>query len=250
MSGATDTTGDGVGRVDGVSGAIAVLVVEDEPVAARAHATYVGRVEGFVVSGVVHTARDALRHLGTERVDLVLLDMGLPDLPGLDVVRAMRSHGHRADVMAVTSARDLALVRAAVSLGVVQYVLKPFVFATLRDRLLAYAEYRREAGEADTQAEVDTLFTRLRPVTSSSVPKGMTEELLGRAAVAVREAVSADGISAAELAAVLGVSRVTARRYAEHLVDSGRARRGNRYSGAGRPEVVYAWEGPRQASHL
>jgi response regulator of citrate/malate metabolism len=151
--------------------------------------------------------------------------------------------------MAVTSARDLALVRSAVSLGVVQYVLKPFVFATLRDRLLAYAEYRRDAGEADTQAEVDTLLTRLRPVTSSSVPKGMTEELVGRAAVALREAGSADGgTSAAELAAVLGVSRVTARRYAEHLVDSGRARRGNRYSGAGRPEVVYAWEGSRTTS--
>jgi response regulator of citrate/malate metabolism len=243
VSGPGDAPRDAAGEA---TAPIAVLVVEDEPVAARAHATYVGRVEGFVVSGVVHTARDALRHLGTERVDLVLLDMGLPDLPGLDVVRSMRAHGHRADVMAVTSARDLALVRAAVSLGVVQYVLKPFVFATLRERLLAYAEYRRDAGEADTQAEVDTLFTRLRPVTTSSVPKGMTEELLGRAAVALREAGStADGTSAAELAAVLGVSRVTARRYAEHLVDSGRARRGNRYSGAGRPEVVYAWEAPR-----
>ena len=47
--------------------------------------------------------------------------------------------------------------------------------------------------------------------------------------------------SAAELAEALGVSRVTARRYAEHLVETGRARRGNRYAGTGRPEVTYAW---------
>jgi response regulator of citrate/malate metabolism len=237
------------GVADGM-GVLGVLVVEDEPVAAEAHAAYVMRVPGFTVVATAGTSQAALQALQEHRVDLVLLDMNLPDRHGLEVVRAMRAGGHRADVIALTSARDLEVVRAAVSLGVVQYVLKPFVFATLRDRLLAYAEYRREAGEADTQAEVDTLFTRLRPVTSSSVPKGMTEELLGRAAVAAREAASADGISAAELAAVLGVSRVTARRYAEHLVDSGRARRGNRYSGAGRPEVVYAWEGPRQASHL
>ncbi|MBD3783608.1 MAG: response regulator [Micrococcales bacterium] len=222
---------------------IRVLVVEDEPVAAEAHATYVGRVEGFVVAGVVHTARDALQHLGTHAVDLVLLDMGLPDLPGLDVVRAMRAGGHRADVVAVTSARDLEMVRSAVSLGVVQYVLKPFVFGTLRDRLAAYREYRAQVGggEADTQAEVDTVFSSLRPVGATTVPKGMTEELLGRASTALR---AADGPrSAAELGEELGVSRVTARRYCEHLVDAGRARRGNRYAGTGRPEVTYAWEG-------
>ncbi|NHA68145.1 response regulator [Phycicoccus flavus] len=218
---------------------IAVLVVEDEPVAAEAHATYVGRVEGFVVSGRVHTAREALRHLGEHRVDLVLLDMGLPDLRGLDVVRAMRAHGHRADVVAVTSARDLETVRSAVSLGVVQYVLKPFVFATLRERLLAYRDYRHDAGEADTQAQVDSLLTRLRPAAPVSVPKGMTEDLLGRVVVVLREA--GTGRSAAELGEALGVSRVTARRYAEHLVDSGRAARGNRYAGTGRPEVTYTW---------
>ena len=220
---------------------IRVLVVEDEPVASRAHATYVGRVEGFVVSGVVHTARDALRHLGEERVDLVLLDMGLPDLPGLDVVRAMRAGGHRADVVAVTSARDLDMVRAAVSLGVVQYVLKPFVFATLRDRLAAYREYRAQVGggEADTQAEVDGVFSRLRPVAAPTVPKGMTEELLARLSAVLREA---DGPrSAAQLGEELGVSRVTARRYGEHLVAAGRARRANRYAGTGRPEVTYEW---------
>lgn len=220
---------------------IAVLVVEDEPVAAEAHATYVGRVPGFAVAATVHTARDALRVLGSTPVDLVLLDMGLPDLPGLDVVRAMRAAGHRADVVAVTSVRDLEMVRSAVSLGVVQYVLKPFVFATLRDRLVAYREYRSEAaaGEADTQAEVDTVFSRLRPVATPTVPKGMTEDLLGRATTALRDA--AEPRSAAELAEALGVSRVTARRYAEHLVETGRARRGNRYAGTGRPEVTYAW---------
>ncbi|GGL38784.1 response regulator [Phycicoccus endophyticus] len=222
---------------------IRVLVVEDDEVAARAHATYVERVPGFVVAGVAHTARAALRGLGEGSVDLVLLDMGLPDAPGLDVVRAMRAAGHRADVVAVTSARDLEMVRAAVSLGVVQYVLKPFVFGTLWDRLAGYRVYREQAsaGEADTQAEVDTLFSQLRPTAGSAVPKGMTPELLGRTAAALR---AADGPrSAAELGEQLGVSRVTARRYLEHLVGTGRASRGNRYAGSGRPEVAYSWQG-------
>ncbi|WP_392543609.1 response regulator [Oryzobacter telluris] len=226
-------------------GRIVVLVVEDDPVVAEAHAAYVGRVAGFEVAGVALTARDALRHLDRGQVDLVLLDMGLPDLPGLDVVRAMRGHGHAADVIAVTSQRDLEMVRAAVSLGVVQYVLKPFVFPTLRDRLESYRAYREQLGgaaEADTQAQVDSVFARLRPASTTTVPKGMTEDLLARAVAALREA--GDPLSAAELGDLLGVSRVTARRYAEHLVDSGRARRGNRYPGVGRPEVTYGWDTP------
>ena len=111
-----------------------VLVVEDEPIAAEAHTAYVSRVAGFVPVATVGTSQAALKALQDKRIDVVLLDMNLPDRHGLDVVRAMRAAGHRADVIAVTSARDLDVVRAAVSLGVVQYVLKPFVFATLRER--------------------------------------------------------------------------------------------------------------------
>ncbi len=127
-----------------MTGPLRVLVVEDEPVAAEAHTAYVGRVEGFEVAATVHTGQAALQALGERRVDLVLLDMNLPDRHGLEIVRAMRAAGHTADVIAVTSARDLQVVRAAVSLGIVQYLLKPFVFASLRDRLERYRDYRRQ----------------------------------------------------------------------------------------------------------
>jgi response regulator of citrate/malate metabolism len=52
---------------------------------------------------------------------------------------------------------------------------------------------------------------------------------------------AAEGLSAAETAAVLGTSRITARRYLEHLVDTGVASRTPRYGGAGRPETEYRW---------
>ena len=129
-----------------------VLVVEDEPIAAEAHTAYVGRVDGFEVVATVGTSQAALKALQDKAIDVVLLDMNLPDRHGLDVVRAMRAAGHRADVIAVTSARDLDVVRAAVSLGVVQYVLKPFVFATLRERLLAYRAYREQVTTAPRSA--------------------------------------------------------------------------------------------------
>ncbi|MDT5024844.1 MAG: hypothetical protein QOE61_1270, partial [Micromonosporaceae bacterium] len=160
---------------------IRVLVVEDEPIAADAHAVYVNRVAGFAVAGQVGTAAEALRQLEKGDVDLVLLDMNLPDRHGLDVVRAMRAAGHHADVIAVTSARDLAVVRAAVSQGIVQYLLKPFVFATLRDKLERYQEYRSQlsgSGPLAGQHEVDRLLATLRSPDPGNLPKGMSEESL------------------------------------------------------------------------
>ena len=228
--------------VDAGQATFRVLVVEDEPVALEAHAAYVERVPGFAVAATAATSHEALRALQSTVVDVVLLDMNLPDRHGLDVIRAMRAGGHRADVIAVTSARDLEVVRAAVSLGVVQYLLKPFVFATLRDRLEAYRAYRAELGdtrELSTQAEVDRLVAGVRSSTPAALPKGMGEDLLAKVTRALRD--SGTGLSASELGEALGVSRVTARRYAEHLSDSRLAVRSQRYAGAGRPEVEYRW---------
>ena len=225
-----------------MSAAIRVLVVEDEPVAAAAHAEYVGRVAGFEVAAVVHTGADAVRRLSAGAVDLVLLDMHLPDRHGLDVVRAMRAAGHPADVIAVTSARDLGVVRQAVSQGIVQYLLKPFTFAALRDRLERYAEFRTQVGadgEASGQEEVDQALAALRGTTGNPLPKGMTQQTLDAVASSVRAA--SEGLSATEAGEQVGASRVTARRYLEYLADTGVVLRTQRYGGPGRPEISYRW---------
>ncbi|MEU1229474.1 response regulator [Streptomyces sp. NPDC005828] len=220
-----------------------VLVVEDDPVAADAHALYAGRVEGFTVVGVAHSRAAAVRVLDRTPVDLILLDLYLPDGHGLQLLRALRAAGHSADVIAVTSARDLAVVREGVSLGVVQYVLKPFAFATLRDRLARYAEFRAAAGEASGQDEVDRALAALRAPHPAALPKGLSAPTLE----AVTRTLRADpsGLTAAEAGTAVGISRITARRYLEHLVTEGRAVRAPQYGQIGRPELQYRWvDGP------
>ncbi|MBC3992228.1 response regulator [Streptomyces sp. AC563] len=226
-------------------GPIRVLVVEDDALAADAHALYVGRVPGFTVVGTVHSAAQARRALERTAVDLLLLDLYLPDGHGLRLLRTLRATGHGVDVIAVTSARDLAVVREGVSLGVVQYVLKPFTFATLRERLTRYAAFRATVtvGEASGQAEVDRALAELRaPQAPAELPKGLTAATL-QAVTEVLRAASA-GISANATAEALGISRITARRYLEHLVDTGRAARTPQYGAVGRPELSYRWVSP------
>jgi response regulator of citrate/malate metabolism len=220
---------------------INVMVVEDDLVAADAHRLYVERVPGFTVVDVVHTAGEARHALATEtQVDLLLLDQYLPDGTGLDLCRTLRARGLMVDVIMVTSARDLAVVRAAVSTGVVQYLLKPFTFATLREKLDRYARFRRdvERSEVADQTDVDHLFATLRG-TDTQLPKGMSGPTLDAVVAVLREA--AGGLSAGAAGDVLGMSRVTARRYLEYLADNGLAVRQPQYGQVGRPELRYQW---------
>ena len=227
---------------------VRVLVVEDEVRTAEAHASYVGRVPGFEVAGVAHSVADTMRLLDTARaadrpVDLLLLDMNLPDGHGLGLLTGVRAHGHLCDVIAVTAARDTDVVRHAVSQGVVLYLLKPFTFATFRSKLEQYAAYREHLASSPrevVQDEVDRLLGSLRPTGTAPLPKGMSAETLREVTSAVRAA--PDGLSASEAATAVGISRVTARRYLEHLAGIGLADRQPRYSGGGgRPEVAYHW---------
>jgi response regulator of citrate/malate metabolism len=216
-----------------------VLVVEDDPVAAEAHRTYVDRLPGFTCVGIAGTAARALSVLTQGQVDLVLLDMNLPDGHGLDVVRRMRASGNQIDVVAVTSAREVSAVQAAARIGVVQYVLKPFAFETLRDRLSAYARRRRAAEAGQVVADQDEVDRLLHPATVSSVPKGLAGSVLDRV---VQLLGNREGWTAEEVAAELGTSRITARRYLEHLADQQQVLRTQRYDGrSGRPKVEYSW---------
>lgn len=230
-----------------MSSAIRVLIVEDEPLIAEAHHTYLARLEGFTTVAVVHTARDAMQAAaeataGSEPVDLVLLDIGLPDASGISLASALAGLRPAPDIIAITSERDLEMVRAAVAHGALAYLLKPFTFAAFRERLERYRRYRSAlpAGvDAASQAEVDRALAELRTVADrGAAPKGASQQTNDEIARAVRD--HADGLTADAVAKQVGVSRVTAWRYLERLADDGTVVRLTDY-GKGRPKTRYQW---------
>ncbi|WP_214369143.1 response regulator [Pseudonocardia sp. H11422] len=231
---------------------IRVLVVEDEPVSAAAHAEYVGRVPGFVVAGHAATGLAALRRLAADPVDLVLLDIYLPDITGLEVLRRLRAAGNTTDVITMTRARDLAVVQAAVSYGATHYLVKPFTFATVRRKLEQYRAYRAELlghQQMIAQADIDHLLGALREAGPAPLPKGLSRESLSAVAAALGTTGPDSGLSATEMATMLGASRATARRYLEYLAEAGLAIRHTRYGRAGRPEVEYRHRRPGDRVH-
>jgi two-component system CitB family response regulator len=223
---------------------IRTLIVDDDFMSASIHRSYVDRVGGFESIAEAHSGSEALELVRRLRPDLVLLDIYLPDISGLDVLRRLRQDEDvPVDVMAVTAAKDVKTVRAAMQGGVVHYVVKPFLFATFRERLERYAmlKHRLERlGEAD-QGDVDQLFSLLRVDGRTRLPKGISAPTLGLVVAAVRD--SEAELAAVEVAEQAGISRGTARRYLEYLETLGSVQLKLRYGATGRPEHLYRWSG-------
>lgn len=231
-----------------MSAPVRVLVVDDDTAVAALHRDWVELSPGFTVVSVAHTGAGALEEVAVHRPDLVLLDVYLPDVPGTQVLRTLRAAGgYQPDVIAVTAARELETVRAAMAGGVLSYLVKPFSRKTFAERLDGYAAHRaevvRRTGRASAglgQQEVDRLMHRL-VAPSSNLPKGLSGRTLDLVAEELRGA--GGDLSASEVAQRCGLARVSARRYLEHLERAGLAVVRPRYGTAGRPEHGYRWVG-------
>jgi response regulator of citrate/malate metabolism len=221
---------------------IRTLIVDDDFRVAAIHGAYVTKVDGFTVVGQAHSAAQAAELIDQLHPDLVLMDVYLPDGHGLAVMRAVGEHQRPPDFIVITAARDVETVRTAMQLGAMHYLVKPFGFDNLRERLQAYAEMRRRMaglGRNAKQGDVDELFGLLRPA-PSAIPlpnKGHSAPTLELVRNAVQ---SADGdVSAAEVAESLGISRATAQRYLSYLTRHGLLALQLRYGVTGRPEHRY-----------
>jgi response regulator of citrate/malate metabolism len=220
---------------------IKVLIVDDDFMVAKVHAGFIQRTPGFDVVGVAHTGAQAVAETARLMPDLVLLDIHLPDINGLDLMQRLREVAPELDVLVISAAREVETVRKALRGGIVHYLIKPFSQTDLQERLEHYSTaYQSLASSKDVaeQSDVNRVFGLDR--TERPLPKGCSIETLKLVEAALHEA---DGdLSAAEVAVLLGTSRVSARRYLEYLHDEGALDVRLKY-GVGRPERRYVLKG-------
>ncbi len=219
---------------------LTVLVVDDDFRVANMHAGIVDAMPGFTLAATANTLAAARR---AAPVDLALVDVYLPDGSGIDFVRELRG-----DSMILTAATEADTIRAAMAAGAVSYLVKPFATTELAARLSGYARYRKilsgaNLSAADVDSALDALRPRVIPVQSPTSVASPTKKLVLQALHA-----SAAPMSAAEVAAAIGISRATAQRYLASLATTGEVSVGLRYGTTGRPEQEFAATNPAERS--
>jgi len=222
---------------------VKVLLAEDDRRIAEIQRQFLDRIDGFEVIGMAHSLQSTREMTEILAPDLLLLDIHFPDGNGLDFVNQLRESKQQTDVILVTAARDVEMLKTAIYGGVFDYIVKPLVFDRIRESLERYREQLTRLQELGTldQSDIDAIMPRGRvasPRSESVLPKGVDILTLNK----VREFLELTGqsIAASDVGDRLGVSRTTARRYLEYLVSTRELQVDLSYGGVGRPERYYS----------
>ncbi|GGP13091.1 response regulator [Oceanobacillus neutriphilus] len=232
-----------------MSHSIQALIIEDDFRIAEINRRYVEKVEGYTVQKVVKTGEEALAYLKTcaSRPQLILLDIYIPDVKGLELLWQIRHLYHAIDLIPVTAANETGTIEEALRGGAFDYIVKPVDADRFAQSLERYKEYRKflSAKASLEQNEIDTLigatdvsYSFHSSSANMNLPKGIDPITLND----IKQLLEADkgkGITAVELSKKIGTSRSTARRYLEYLVSAKEVYTTLKYGTVGRPEREY-----------
>lgn len=216
------------------------MIVEDDFMVAEINKQVTEQVDGFMVVKTALNGVSALQELAHKKIDLVLLDVYLPDINGLDVLKEARRCEYAVDFILITAAHDMHTVEQSLRYGIVDYLIKPFDFARYKEALVTYRNKRFSLKSAGTlnQGLLDSLLIRSATHQDEiALPKGISPLTLEKIVNHVNE-LNKEAL-ASEIADHILISRVTARRYLEYLVTTGFLRKEICYQKVGRPLIYY-----------
>jgi response regulator of citrate/malate metabolism len=220
---------------------IKTLIVEDDFRVADIHANYVDNIDGFKVVGKVHNASEAINFFKLKEVDLILLDIYLPDMTGLELYTNIlkANFGKPVDVFIISAARDSKTVKDALRLGAVNYIVKPFTQQQLAERLVSYLRAVRQLSlkRDNSQADVDRVTALMR----GAAPQTSHDKLDNPTVEAILSLINTapTSLSAVDIATATGISRATAQRYLAIMTERKLVKLELQYGTAGRPINKY-----------
>ncbi|WP_342528381.1 response regulator [Chryseomicrobium sp. FSL W7-1435] len=218
---------------------IEVLIVEDDPRIARIHEKFVAAVDGFQTVGIAHSVAEAKIWLEELQPKLILLDVYLPDGLGIHLADYVKMNHSDIDIILITAATEMDVVRKAYSVGIEDYLIKPLTMQSFIERLSVYRMKQRVLMQDTqlTEEQIKQLFQTSIETAAPLAPKGI--DRLTRDKVMGVLANFREGITAESLGQELGMSRSTARRYLEYLVSEKTLSVEQVYGTVGRPERRY-----------
>mgnify|MGYP004687932343 FL=1 len=196
---------------------INVLVVEDDPMVAQLHEHYLSQIKGFQLRDIAGTGDAALKLLRQKKYDLLILDIFMPAMDGLQLLAKIRENDYDVDVIVISAANDKDKIKQALRLGAVVYIIKPFEFERFNLALNNYLKRYHIVEEQSVieQSDLDQTIIRQEEQVTVSLPKGLDKNTLATVWECIR---SIEGMfTTEEVAGMVGISRVSIRKYLEFL---------------------------------
>ncbi|MCF3944362.1 response regulator [Oceanobacillus alkalisoli] len=217
---------------------INVVIVEDDPMVMEVNKGFLEEIASFSLIGSAVKGKDAIELIENLRPDLVLLDVYLPDITGIEVLYKLREKQLPVDVIMITAAKDTNTVQKIFRYGAIDYLVKPFHFERFQQALTNYAKIWKKFSHYQevTQADIDMWSTQ-KEIEKDILPKGLSEVTLKQVMLAVSEQI--EPVTAEQLAVNLGMARVTVRRYLDYLEKSKQINMQVEYGKVGRPSNYY-----------
>lgn len=216
-----------------------VLIVEDDPMVAMINEQYVRKNKNFNVSGSCRNGQEAIEFLEDHKIDLVILDVFMPFMDGVETLKQIREHKFNTEVIMVTAANDTATLENTMHLGVIDYLIKPFAYERFQialEKFAAQVSALKETAMLD-QTSVDNIISNTKRFSQKEYPKGIQEKTLN---LILSYLECKKGWTNGDcIAEDVGLSSVTIRHYMNYLVQDGQVSESINYETGGRPSMLY-----------
>lgn len=218
-----------------------VLIVEDDPMIRMLTVRFIESLNDFQIVGEFGRSDEALNFLNSNKADLIILDMFLPDTSGLKLLKKIRKKDIWSKIIFVTASDASKDIEQAFHMGAIDYLIKPFSFDRLKESLnrcnLITENFTSKSKL--TQSEIDRFHLKEDDVQTDNV-KGIQTSTLDKVLNILKED-STKEWSVKDVSEKSEISIVTVKKYLDHLVKIGRIRSELCYKSVGRPQYIYTF---------
>jgi len=220
---------------------IQVMIVEDDPMVMELHRQFINKIKEFQLIGDAPDGKIGIQAISALKPQLVILDVYMPEIDGIEVLKEIRKLELNTDVILVTAAHNSEMIQLGVQYGAVDYIIKPFTFQRFKKAMLNYWKYINKIQEKNNLTQTDIDCLREKAITSPNerkLPKGLDNKTLDQVVCTIKKENGQFTVS--DIAGVIGISSVTARRYLNFLHENGWLKSVLSYGPVGRPLHKYS----------
>lgn len=215
-----------------------VLVVEDDPMVAMINMEYISKISQLEIVGHAINKQEVFEYLQKFKVDLILMDIFLGGESGLEILQAVRGEGYTVDIIMITSANGSEDIKKALSLGCLDYLIKPFDFERFKYAIKKFHDKNELFNEKKiVQEDLDRLNI-IKKENFEILPKGLNEKTLNGIMNKI-DSLNGKEFNIKEICELTEMSNVTIKKYLDYLEKIDYIKENIIYGNIGRPQYVY-----------